>query len=196
MWSTARELIRASVIFVKALSWIFSLLYFYHCKPCRSSACLFLLAGFNSRLLKSEDSCVIALERQNMSVVGWAAISYFCTNLFSHFMLMSACRVCRTRSLKQLIFNTLSRERLEPGMLMQNNKLSSLKDNPRRCLGSPCPGPHYATGCLMQAVSIWAGETLSRWVGVNGCSSTGFCSGCSAWQQVLGAGWLGLKITS
>lgn len=130
---------------------------------------------------------MIALERQNMSVVVWAALRYFCTNLFSHLMLMSACRVSRTRSLKQLIFNTLSRERLEPGMILQSNELSSFKDSPRRCLESPCPGPHCATECLLQVMSIWAGETFAWWVGVNGCSGTGFCSGCSAWQQALGA---------
>jgi len=145
---------------------------------------------------KNEDSCVIALERQNVSVAGWAAICYFCTNFFSHLMLLSACSVSRIRSLKQLIFNTLSRERLEHVMLMQNNELSSFKDNPRRCLGSPCPGLHCATGCLMQATSIWAGETLTQWVQMSGCCSTGFCSGCLAWQQVLGAGWRGLKIMS
>lgn len=52
-------------------------------------------------------------------------------------------------------------------MLMQSNELLSFKDNPRRRLGSPCLGMLCAMGCLMQTMSIWAGETLTRWVGVS-----------------------------
>lgn len=58
--------------------------------------CPFLSAGFNSCLFKSEDSCVIALERQNVLGVGWAAISYFCTNFLSLLMLLSTCHVSRS----------------------------------------------------------------------------------------------------
>lgn len=56
--------------------------------------------------------------------------------------------------------------------------------------------PLCAMGCLMQAMSIRVGETLACWVGVNKCSSTGFCLGCRAWQQGPGGGWLGLKVIS
>lgn len=102
---------RASLTFMWRLWTCFVLCFFsrlFLTQNCRYSVYLFLLTVFNSHLLKSEDSFVIALGKQNVSVVAWAAMSYFCTDFFSCLMLMSVSCVSRIRkSLKQLIFNTL-----------------------------------------------------------------------------------------